>query len=97
VFTPDGYRPLGVPGVLDKLTRGAAGNDVGHEAGVEAEPRPVNGGPGVAEQLDGDLVAPHLDPDLGQDPVGVLLDQVETVLLEQVVVGDPPFELLDDV
>ena len=68
--------------MLHKLTRGTAGDDVGYEAGVEAESRPIDGGPGVAEQLDGDLVAPHLDPDLGQDPVGVLLDQVEAVLLE---------------
>ena len=78
--------------MLDEPALGAALHEVLHQARVESEQLAVGGGAGVAEQFDRLVVAADLYSDLGEDAVGMLLDQVQAVLAEQVVVGDPAFQ-----
>ena len=91
----DGDGPFRVAGVLDEMPGRRGRHDGLHQAGVEAEALAVHGRAGVPEQLDRLVVTPDLDADLGQDAVGVLLDEVEAALVEQVVVGDLAFELFN--
>ena len=95
VVPADGDRAFRVAGVLDELPWCAAGDDVLDEPRVEAHPLAVDVGAGLPEQVEGGVIAPDFDADLGEDPVGVLLDEVEAALCEQVVVGDLALELLD--
>ena len=76
-----------VAGQLRELAR-RGGAQRPHVAGIEADPGAVDGGPGVAEQTERDLVAADLDADVGQDPVGVRLDERQALLAEQLVDGD---------
>ena len=56
-----------------------------HVARIEADPLAVDRGPGVAEQRQRHLVAADLDADVGQDPVGVRLDERQALLPQQLV------------
>ena len=53
----------------------------------------VTTAPGVPEQGQRRLVAPELNADLGEDPVGLSLDVAERLFGEQLVGGDPAARL----
>ena len=57
-----------------------------HVPGVEAHPLPVDGRAGVGEQPQGDVVV-DLDADLGEQLVGLGLDQGQPLLADQLVGG----------
>ena len=58
-------------------------------SGIEAHPLAVDGGPGIGEHPQGDVVV-DLDADLGEQLVGLGLDQGEPFLADELVGRDLP-------
>ena len=86
VVAADLDRPIRVAGVLrERARRGRAQRT--HMSRVEAHSIAVDRRAGLAEEPDGDVVV-DVHPDLGQDLVGLLLDQRQPFLAEQLVVRD---------
>ena len=59
------------------------------QARLEADALPRHPGPGGPEQLQCLLIAPELDPDLVQDPIGMTLDGIDLILGERIVGRKP--------
>ena len=78
-----------VAAVHRELTRGAQAQLPG-QAGLEAHTHPDNLSPGGSEQFQRLIVATELDADFRQDPVGVRLEPIQRLVVEQLVWRDAP-------
>ena len=74
--------PLGVPCVLGEHARRGGLDDLAAHPAREADALALDVGTGILEQAQRLGVAPELEPDLLEDRVGVVLDQREPFLVE---------------
>ena len=88
VAAADGDGVRGVAGMLRELARGAGPDDPAAHAGLEAHPLAVHGGARIAEDREDPGVAAKLHPDVPEQAVGVALDEVEALLVEDVERGE---------
>ena len=82
--------PLRVARVLGELARRGRLDDLAAHPAREADPLAVDVGAGVAQQAEGVGVAAELEADLLEDRVGVVLDEREALLVEDLERGELP-------
>ena len=78
--------------MLHVLTGRRRLNDLPAHAGGEAHPGAVDIGAGFLEQVEDFGVVEKIDANLGQQPVGVVLDQLQVFFAENLNVGDVAFD-----
>ena len=84
VAAADGDGVHGVARMLRELARGAGPDDPAAHPGLEAHPLAVHAGARVAEDREDLGVAAKLHPDVPEQAVGVALDEIEALLVEDV-------------
>ena len=87
VVATDLHRLRRVARQLGELLRRSCAQRL-HVPGVEVNRDAVNRGPRILEQLQRLGVVANLDADVGQDPIGVGLDQGKTLLVQEFVWRD---------
>ena len=88
----DGDTARGVAGVLHVLTGRCRLNDLPAHAGGEAHSGAVYIGAGFLEQVEDFGVIKKIDANLGQQPVGIVFDQLQVFFAEDLNVGNVAFD-----